>query len=379
ILAEMVKVLTNIVNVRIYYEPFLETGCNTSELAISYYKKGQIMPSYDIKSVTDTLKSLYITSRDKISVGHQKEKWERLLDKWEKEIKYTPSITAILNGEQVEHYGCLDMRGGDNINLSVDISPLDNLELKIVWKFLKAEEEKYNIIGKNQGCANNARRYIKLAEREAVGLRNKSELILSDLLSLFDSDTGFGTIRLFCEVIIGKGVYRSNVLCLSRYRDESYLGKLTEIFNLPYIYGSALLRDNGKVAAEAKYGADCANFIIYGLRRMECNIPYAGPMQLRKYLVELDEVDGFKGGIAQGRAGTVAIFERDINIGLLLCFNGHVAALYEDREPRNILDLNDLVVHQLETYPEIISLKNIKKQYIGVKFPLMKYKKMGAE
>lgn len=51
-------------------------------------------------------------------------------------------------------------------------------------------------------------------------------------------------------------------------------------------------------------------------------------------------------------------------------FRVHAVAVYEDKTPLGTLNLDDLVAHQLNTYPEVIKLKEI--EYITERFKVMK-------
>ena len=60
----------------------------------------------------------------------------------------------------------------------------------------------------------------------------------------------------------------TNTLSLCRVRASGFLEGLSEQFNLPYVYGSGLLRTSeGATGPDTGMGADCTNFLIAGLRR----------------------------------------------------------------------------------------------------------------
>src|SRR5437660_11590122 len=56
------------------------------------------------------------------------------------------------------------------------------------------------------------------------------------------------------------------------------------------------------------------------------------------------------------RDGETAIRENDIAGGLVVDLGNHVAAVMEDRPPLGVLDRNDIVAHQLEGAPKMLSL-----------------------
>jgi poly-gamma-glutamate capsule biosynthesis protein CapA/YwtB (metallophosphatase superfamily) len=51
----------------------------------------------------------------------------------------------------------------------------------------------------------------------------------------------------------------------------------------------------------------------------------------------------------------------EIARGVAIDFGSHVAAVWEDREPLGVLDGNDLVMHHLGGFPEIVSLATLAK------------------
>jgi hypothetical protein len=72
----------------------------------------------------------------------------------------------------------------------------------------------------------------------------------------------------------------------------------------------------------------------------------SNPKQLRKYLNRSRKIS----------AGRRKISDDDIAGGLLVHLGNHVAAVMEDRPPLGVLDRGDLVAHQLEGVPKILSL-----------------------
>lgn len=129
-------------------------------------------------------------------------------------------------------------------------------------------------------------------------------------------------------------------------RDDSYLGRLTELFNTPYIWGSAGASDADH-QAERLIGSDCADFVVYGARRLGKPIPYRASWhipEVTRLVARSERVDA--AGRFLDRAGQpLPIAEDGIRIGDLLLFVGHVGALAEDRPPLGVLDDNDVMLH----------------------------------
>ncbi len=174
-----------------------------------------------------------------------------------------------------------------------------------------------------------------------------------------DTHGGLGTMAFKVAMKIGGRVFSSpgkesvfrgglsdKVIRVAFRRDDTFLGYLTELFNTPYIWGSAG-HPPEKHQAERLIGSDCADFIVYGARRAGKNIPYRGSWHLplsAETIVKADRTD------AQGRylgkdGKPVAIGESGVHIGDLLLFPGHVGALLEDRRPKGVLDTNDVMIH----------------------------------
>ncbi len=367
LLYQSFEYLNRIKNIKLCFEPFIDNGPDQSELAKSYYRKRLPVPKYEIDKASNTLKNLLL--HIELDTKCHREEWQMLLSDWQKHLNPKPVLTIYKNGQIIpkERFNYFSIK--DEIGLKV--SGIENLfDPKVCWKVLYAKEKRINLTGRKYGFADNAVKWIIFAEKKLPFSNNI--LKTEDLISLFDTRTGFGTVRVLAEVTGRDGSYRSEVVCLSRYQDQSYLGKLSEIFNLPYILGSSLIREDNLLGPEVKYGADCSNFLIYGKRRLGLNIPYLNPNQLKEYLVELDRVNRFVSDVAYGKRGKVYLDNELIKEGLLLHFGEHIVAVYQDNEPKKVLSRNDLIVHQLEGFPEIIPLKSIKQT--NRPFLVMKFK-----
>jgi hypothetical protein len=335
LLFEALRYLTRVVNVDIHYEPFVTTGEDRSRKAKEFYSKRMDVPRYEIERAPGFLRSLLLANASRIEVDEDRNKWERLLTKWRTDGD-TPRISSpgdIPVGRPF-HITLENYKGG-----------------QIHWKVLVPAHDRYNLTNGDKSFAAGAPKFLTYVEKPIPGADGLSEIDDALLIAFLDPKTGLGTLRVFCELSTGS----SNVIRFSRYKGENYVGKLTEIFNLPYVYGSAMLR------VDARYGADCANFIIYGRRREGWKIPYVNPKDLLSYLDELDDFKGFQEGVAQGVHGPIQLTPALLKNGLLLHFGKHVAAVYEDHE--GALTDQTRVVHQLETYPEITTFGAMARKY----------------
>ena len=146
----------------------------------------------------------------------------------------------------------------------------------------------------------------------------------------------------------GSGGLTDDVLRVSIRRDDTYLGYLTEMFGQPYVWASAGLSD-ATHQSERLEGSDCADFIVYGARRMGAKLAYTwtgGLPQVTKRLAA-----GTRGtdGIYRDGKGAPLPFTR---AGDLVLFPRHVGALVEDRGTIGVLDDQDIIMHTLFDSPK---------------------------
>lgn len=143
-----------------------------------------------------------------------------------------------------------------------------------------------------------------------------------------------------------RGGLSDDVIRVAFRRDDSFVGRLTELFNTPYIWGSAGVPPEVH-QAERLIGSDCADFVVYGARRMGKNIPYRATWHLPQVCttIETSLTPDQQGRYRNPQGKTVALGEGGVQIGDLLLFHGHVGALAGDRKPLGILDTNDVMIH----------------------------------
>lgn len=137
------------------------------------------------------------------------------------------------------------------------------------------------------------------------------------------------------------------VLRVSIRRDDTYLGFLTEMYNQPYIWASAGGSD-ATHQSERLEGSDCADFIVYGARRMGANIGYTYTGGLPKVTRLLAAGTRGGDGVFRDARGAPIAFTRP---GDLLLFPRHVGALARDRGTPGVLDDQDVMMHTLFDSP----------------------------
>ena len=129
---------------------------------------------------------------------------------------------------------------------------------------------------------------------------------------------------------------------------DGFRGALSESMGMPYVFGIAGAAVGDLSGVETGWGSDCANLLIHAWRRQGVPLSWGDPGRLRAQLQAKAE------NVRMGDA--VKITPQEIEDGIAIDFGRHVAAFREDREPLGILDGNDLVMHHLGGFPEIVAL-----------------------
>ena len=146
----------------------------------------------------------------------------------------------------------------------------------------------------------------------------------------------------------GSGGLSDAVLRVSIRRDDTYLGYLTEMYNQPYIWASGGVSD-ARHQSEHLEGSDCADFLVYGKRRMGAKYAYTWTGGLPKITKLLAAGTRGDDGIYRDKDGKPLPFTQ---AGDLVLFPRHVGALAVDRGELGVLDDKDLMMHTLFDSPK---------------------------
>jgi hypothetical protein len=145
----------------------------------------------------------------------------------------------------------------------------------------------------------------------------------------------------------GAGGLADTVHRVTIRRDDTYLGYLTELYGQPYIWASAGTT-SARHQSERLEGSDCADFVVYGRRRMGERIPYTWSGGLGPYTRLLASGEAGADGVFRDASGEPLPFT---GVGDLLLFPRHVGVLTEDRGEPGVLDVADLMMHTLFESP----------------------------
>lgn len=127
---------------------------------------------------------------------------------------------------------------------------------------------------------------------------------------------------------------------------DGYLDLMLELAGLPYIFGSTAI-GRAPHQAERGVGVDCADLVIYGLRRLGHELGYRssrtlGPVSRR---MATGVTLGDDGAYRDARGQRLTIGRGGLLPGDWMIFEGHVGALAEDRGVIGVLDREDLLLH----------------------------------
>jgi hypothetical protein len=333
----------------IQFEPFEKVGNDRSRRAREFYVRHEEVPAFKLANASEKLRAVLLANRERISARTENDAWQRQLASWEKEA---PSLRLALKNREPSTDGVWRVPIGEEAAIELET---DAMVQKVEWIAITPEYQRCNLtanradeIGFASGAPPRPRwREVKLPENERT-------------LSL---PKNIGALRVKARVEIGGHVRETPAIEIRQFAGEGFRAAITEQFRLPYLFGSGELNDGVNTGPETGFGADCANFIVYAIRRQGRAVPWSNPRQLRRYLEPVAE---------NARAGETAIRDEEIAGGLIIHLGSHVAAVMEDRPPLGVLDRNDIVAHQLEGTPENLSLGRLLASRKTARFDVLR-------
>ena len=345
----------------IQFEPFEKVGNDRSLRAQELRARKQEVPAFAVANASEKLRALLLANRERITVRTEAAGWQRLLGEWEKEA---PEIRLAVKDREPSTDNIWRVPVSESAEIEFQSEPWDAAVQRIEWIALTPEHARCNLTANRAdeiGFASGAPPRPRW--RETVLPGNDRALSLDAIRKFFDRKSMWGAVRLKARVEIDHHVRETPAIEIRRFAGSGVRAAITEQFGLPYLFGSGELRDGANTGPETGWGADCANFVVYALRRQGRSIPWSNPRQLRKYLEPLRE------NIA---AGAARVSEEDVDGGLIVHFGSHVAAVMEDRPPLGVLDGGDIVAHQLEGIPEMLSLGQLLTARKTARFDLLR-------
>lgn len=338
----------------IHFEPFAKVENDRSERAREFQKRREEVPALNLASASEELRALLLANRNRIAVRTKALAWEKQLADWEAQA---PAVRLTVKDREPSTDRIWRVPSGETAEVKLETTPSDAAIARIEWIALAPEFSRCNLTATRAdeiGFAQGAPPRPRWREIRWPGTGSTLSLGVARPPSLGFGVAGratvteeFGAMRVKARVEIGGQIRETPAIEIRRFAGSGFCAALTEQFGLPYLFGSGELRDGPNTGPETGWGADCANFVVYAFRRQGRSIPWSNPKQLRKYLEPLGQ---------NVRMGDATVSDQDIAGGLIVHLGSHVAAVMEDRPPAGILDSGDVVAHQLEGVPEMLSL-----------------------
>ena len=344
----------------IQFEPFANVGPDRSLRAREFQVRKQEVPAFRLENASEKLRALLLANRERISVETETASWGQRLDGWEKEA---PRLRLAVKGREPSTDNIWRVPAEDSDEIELHTEPWDAAVTHIEWIAITPEYTRCNLTANRAdeiGFASGAPPRPRWRETKVPGRGRTLSLGVARRATATEE---FGAMRMKARVEIGGHVRETPPIEIRRLAGTGFRAAITEQFGLPYLFGSGELSDGSNTGPETGFGADCANFVIYALRRQGRLVPWSNPKQLRTYLEPL----------AQNiRPGDAKMSDDDIAGGLFVHLGSHVAAVMEDRPPLGVLDRTDLVAHQLEGVPEILSLGQLVARRKTNRFDLLR-------
>jgi poly-gamma-glutamate synthesis protein (capsule biosynthesis protein) len=345
----------------IEFEPFLTVANDHSNLAKQLLVKGEKLPAFDIAQASEELRARILSERKSISVRHGTAQWRQLLSSWSDEA---PQLHLEIKHRQPSTDNVWRVPADESAEIELVIEPWTTKPQKIEWFALTPKYSRCNLtnlsIDQVGFVANAAPRP---AWNEVAIDHHESVLPISKIDNLFDRYLHCGSLRLRAHAVVDGKIRETPVLELRRFVGSGFRAAISEQFGLPYLFGSGELSKDSDAGPETNLGADCANLMVYALRRQGLRVPWSDPKRLRAYLDVVME---------SATSGTAKIDAEDLQRGMIIDLGTHVAAVMEDRQPVGIVDENDLVAHQLAGTPKMVTLGQLLKKRRKNRFDLLR-------
>lgn len=336
-------------NADVYFEPLIEDRVDRSEMAKSYYVKGEQVPRFNIREVSAEIKDLVLRNNDLIRVHSNADRWADLIKLWQSEQS---GWRVKVRDHQVSLDGVWRMKVNDAADLWIDGGG-DYRNVR--WWQHQPAGEVYNLLPElalGKGFTGEVGSFIEM--RKSLVQETDDLALSSDTWKkLLPWAETAGVLRLQAEVMTDEGSRWTPVIEIRVRSCDGLRGALSEQMGSPYVFGIGRLQHQGETGGETLIGNDCANFVVYAMRRFGCRVPWCNPAQIKKYL-------------QPWKPQRDAENQREINDtlleqGIVIHLGSHVAVLWQDLGKPGLLDGQDLVIHHLSGVPEIIPFSTLMK------------------
>jgi poly-gamma-glutamate synthesis protein (capsule biosynthesis protein) len=336
---------------QIQFEPYQTVANDHSNLSKKLMLTGERPPSFDIAHAPSNLQARILSERHRIVVRHHAERWQELLGRWNDDA---PHLHLQIKRRQTSTDNVWRIPADDSAEIELVTEPWTTKPEKIEWFALIPKYQRCNVTDLSTDqvgfVANAAPRP---GWTELPINYHDSVLPMAEIDNLFDRRWHCGSLRLRARALVDGKIRETPILELRRFVGSGFRAAISEQFGLPYLFGSGELSEDSDTGPETNLGADCANFIVYSLRRQGWRVPWSDPKRLGDALERVARA---------AKQGAAKISAADLQRGVIVHLGTHVAAVMEDHEPLGVLDENDVIAHQLGGAPETLTLGQLLKE-----------------
>src|SRR5882757_9049528 len=267
---------------QIQFEPFLTVANDHSNLAKKLIVKGEKPPAFDVAQITQELRARILSEPKRISVRHDSARWQQLLRTWN---DGAPRLHLEVKNREPSTDDVWRVPADESADIQLVVEPWIAKPEEVEWFALTPKFWRCNLSGLSADqvgfVANPAPRP---AWNELAIDCHDSLLPITKIENLFDRQLHCGSVRLRARAVVDGKVRETPVTELRRFIGSGFRAAVTEQFGLPYLFGSGELSEASDTGPETNLGADCANFVVYALRRQGQRISWSDPKQLRQHL-----------------------------------------------------------------------------------------------
>ncbi len=333
---------------QIQFEPFALVGHDRSLRSRDFTARGQEIPAFKVAGASDELKSVLLAESARLIVAENTEQWQELVKRWRGEAA---QVSLELNESVPSTDGIWRISAEASGQVDLVTQPWTSKPDQVEWFALLPAHPSCNVSHLDQEQVG----FIAEAAARPAWVENEIEgsdrtLSLGKLDRFFDSRLHCGSVRLRARATFGGYIRETPVIEVRRQAGSGFRAAVTEQFGLPYLFGGGELALDDETGAETNLGTDCANFVVYAMRRQGLTTPWSDPKQLRTHLSLVAR---------DAKCGVVRLDPDRLQSGLVVHLGTHVAAVLEDRPPLGVLDGGDLVAHQLKGFPETLTLSEL--------------------
>ncbi len=304
-----------------------------------------LIPRWDLEKSSPALKMALCEFQRNLTIKDRSRSWENKMNEWENELGQAEIRPA--EGE-VDCDGVWRFPLGNEPVLRL-IPPAEATG-KVRWFTRQAVRDAYDLVpetGLGKSFSQSPARWIYEKRRS---LDETADFQLDP--TKWRRDLG-GRILIDAEFETAKGWLPSRPIELRIHSANKFRGALSECLEMPYVFGIAGTTSDDLTGVETSWGSDCSNLLIYAWRRNGIALTWGDPGRLRSQL--MTKAENIK------LADKIKITAEEIELGIMVDFGKHAAAIWEDRDPMNLLDGSDLVIHHLGGKPEIIELAKLEE------------------